>query len=32
MYKMKHFYGVDISKSFFDVVDQNGNHDQLKMV
>ena len=29
MDKIKHFYGVDISKSFFDVVDQNGNHDQF---
>ena len=29
MDKIKHFYGVDISKSFFDVVDQNGKHDQF---
>lgn len=29
MDKIKHFYGVDISKSFFDVVDQNGRHDQF---
>jgi len=29
MDKIKHFYGVDISKSFFDVVDQNGSHDQF---
>ncbi len=29
MDKIKHFYGVDISKSFFDVVDQDGNHDQF---
>lgn len=29
MDKIKHFYGVDISKSFFDVVDQDGKHDQF---
>ena len=29
MDKIKHFYGVDISKSFFDVVDQTGKHDQF---
>lgn len=29
MDKTKHFYGVDISKSFFDVVDQNGSYDQF---
>ena len=29
MDKIKHFYGVDISKSFFDVVDQAGKHDQF---
>ncbi|WP_405199163.1 hypothetical protein [Christiangramia sp. LLG6405-1] len=29
MDKIKHFYGVDTSKSFFDVVDQNGIHDQF---
>ena len=29
MDKIKHFYGVDISKSFFDVVDQGGKHNQF---
>lgn len=29
MDKIKHFYGVDISKSFFDVVDQSGKHHQF---
>jgi transposase len=29
MDKIKHFYGVDISKSFFDVVDRTGKHDQF---
>ncbi len=29
MDKIKHFCGVDISKSFFDVVDQDGKHDQF---
>ncbi|TRO66826.1 IS110 family transposase [Christiangramia sabulilitoris] len=29
MYNIKQFYGVDISKSSFDVVDQNAKHDQF---
>jgi len=29
MDKIKHFYGVDISKPFFDVVDHKGKHDQF---
>ena len=29
MDNIKNFYGIDISKSFFDVVDQNGKHDQF---
>ncbi|WP_299155081.1 IS110 family transposase [uncultured Christiangramia sp.] len=29
MDKIKHFYGVDISRSFFDVVSQDGKHDQF---
>ncbi|MFV8226131.1 IS110 family transposase [Christiangramia aquimixticola] len=29
MDKIKYYYGVDISKSFFDVVDQTGKHDQF---
>ncbi|WP_026935026.1 IS110 family transposase [Christiangramia echinicola] len=29
MDKIKHFYGVDISKSFFDVMNQDSKHDQF---
>ena len=30
MYKFKHYYGIDISKDVFDVVDQDGKHSQYE--